>query len=66
MFLLILNMLRAEAISIMVKTVEQSAVFYNLQPHGLIVPRSLHEEMFTLTSAMGLGGGTNACNSKGI
>ena len=41
----------------MVKKVELSAVFYNLQPHGLITPRSLHEEMFTLTSAMGLGGG---------
>ena len=50
-------MLRAKAISIMVKKVEQSAVFYNLQPHGLIAPHTLKEEMFTLTSAMGLGGG---------
>ena len=50
-------MLRAKAISIIVKKVEQSAVFYNLQPHGLIAPHTLQEEMFTLTSAMGLGGG---------
>lgn len=50
-------MIRAKAISIMVKKVEQTAVFYNLQPHGLVAPRFLHEQMFTLTSAMGSGGG---------
>ena len=50
-------MLRAKAISIIVKKVEQTAVFYNMQPHGLKTPRSLHSECFTITSAMGLGGG---------
>ena len=40
-------------------------VFQNMQAKGLITPRSIHGECFTLTSAMGLGG-TNACNSKGI
>lgn len=50
-------MLRAKAISIMVKKVERTAVFQNMQTKGLITPRSLHSECFTLTSAMGLGGG---------
>ena len=50
-------MLRAQAISIMVKKVEQASIFQNLQTKGLINPRSLHGECFTLTSAMGLGGG---------
>ena len=50
-------MLRAQAISIMVKKVEQTSIFQNLQTKGLINPRSLHGECFTLTSAMGLGGG---------
>ena len=50
-------MLRAKAISIMVKKVEQTSIFKNLQTNGLITPRSLHGECFTLTSAMGLGGG---------
>lgn len=58
-------MLRAKAISIMVKKVEQTSIFKNLQTNGLINPRSLQSECFTLTSAMGLGG-TNACNSKSI
>ena len=49
-------MLRAQAISIMVKKVEQTSIFQNLQTKGLINPRSLHGECFTLTSAMGLGG----------
>ena len=51
-------MLRAKAISIMVKKVEQTSIFQNLQTKGLITPRSLHGECFTLTSAMGLGGQT--------
>ena len=51
--------------SIMVKKVEQTSIFQNLQTKGLINPRSLHGECFTLTSAMGLGG-ANANNSKGI
>ena len=51
-------MLRAKAISIMVKNVEQTSIFKNMQTHGLINPRSLHGECFTLTSAMGLGGQT--------
>ena len=59
-------MLRAKAISIMVKKVEQTSIFENLQTNGLINPRSLQSECFTLTSAMGLGGGTNANNSKSI
>lgn len=50
-------MLRAKAISIMVKKVERTAVFQNMQTKGLITTRSLHSECFTLTSAMGLGGG---------
>ena len=50
-------MLRAKAISIMVKKVDQTSIFKNLQTNGLITPRSLHGECFTLTSAMGLGGG---------
>ena len=50
-------MLRAKAISIMVKKVEQTSIFQNMQTKGLINPRSLHSECFTLTSAMGLGGG---------
>ena len=50
-------MLRAKAISIMVKKVEQTSIFQNLQTKGLITPRSLHGECFTLTSAMGLGEG---------
>ena len=58
-------MLRAKAISIMVKKVEQTSIFQNLQTKGLITPRSLHGECFTLTSAMGLGG-ANANNSKSI
>ena len=41
----------------MVKKVEQTAIFQNLQTKDLISPRSLHSECFTLTSAMGLGGG---------
>lgn len=41
----------------MVKKVERTAVFHNMQTKGLITPRSLHSECFTLTSAMGLGGG---------
>ncbi len=41
----------------MVKKVEQTAIFQNMQTKGLITPRSLHSECFTLTSAMGLGGG---------
>ena len=41
----------------MVKKVEQTSIFKNLQTNGLITPRSLHGECFTLTSAMGLGGG---------
>ena len=49
-------MLRAKAISIMVKKVEQTSIFQNLQTKGLITHRSLHGECFTLTSAMGLGG----------
>ena len=49
-------MLRAKAISIMVKKVEQTSIFKNLQTNGLITPRSLQSECFTLTSAMGLGG----------
>ena len=49
-------MLRAKAISIMVKKVEQTSIFKNMQTHGLINPRSIHGECFTLTSAMGLGG----------
>lgn len=59
-------MLRAQAISIMVKKVEQTYTFQNLQTKGLINPRSLHGECFTLTSAMGLGGGQTPINSKGI
>ena len=51
-------MLRAKAISIMVKKVEQTSIFQNLQTKGLITTRSLHGECFTLTSAMGLGGQT--------
>ena len=50
-------MLRAKAISIMVKKVEQTSIFKNLQTNGLINSRSLHGECFTLTSARGLGGG---------
>lgn len=50
-------MLRAKAISIMVKKVEQTMMFQNMQAKGLITPRSLDGECFTLTSAMGLGGG---------
>lgn len=41
----------------MVKKVEQTSLFQNMQTKGLITPRSLHGECFTLTSAMGLGGG---------
>ena len=55
-------MLRAKAISIMVKKVEQTSIFQNMQTKGLINPRSLHGECFTLTSAMGLGG-ANTNNS---
>ena len=58
-------MLRAKAISIMVKKVEQTSIFQNLQTKGLITHRSLHGECFTLTSAMGLVG-ANANNSKSI
>ena len=50
-------MLRAKAISIMVKKVEQTSIFQNMQTKGLINPRSLHGECFTLTYAMVLGGG---------
>ena len=41
----------------MVKKVEQTSIFQNMQTNGLKTPRSLHSECFTLTSAMGLGGG---------
>ena len=41
----------------MVKKVEQTSIFQNMQTNGLITPRSLQSECFTLTSAMGLGGG---------
>lgn len=41
----------------MVKKVEQTMVFQNMQAKGLITPRSLNGECFTLTSAMGLGVG---------
>ena len=41
----------------MVKKVEQTSIFQNMQTKGLISPRSLHGECFTLTSAMGLGEG---------
>lgn len=50
-------MLRAKAISIMVKKVDQTSIFQNMQTKGLITHRSLHSDCFTLTSAMGLGGG---------
>ena len=32
----------------MVKKVEQTAIFKNMQTAGLITPRSLHSECFTL------------------
>ena len=41
----------------MVHKVSETAVFQNMQTKGLITPRTLHDECFTLTSAMGLGGG---------
>lgn len=50
-------MLRAKAISIMVRKAEQTSVFLNLQTKGLLCARPLTADCFTLTSAMGLGGG---------
>ena len=40
----------------MVKKVEQTSIFKNMQTNGLINSRSLQSECFTLTSAMGSGG----------
>lgn len=48
-------MIRAKAISIMIRKVEHTMIFQNMQEKGLITPRHLTEECFTLTSAMGLG-----------
>ena len=50
-------MIRAEAIAIIVKKVETTSVFGNMQAHGLNTFCSLRDICFTLTSAMGLGGG---------
>lgn len=41
----------------MVRKADHSAVFQNMQTKGLITPRPLSDVCFTLTSAMGLGGG---------
>lgn len=40
----------------MIRKVEHTMIFPNMQEKGLIIPRYLNEECFTLTSAMGLGG----------
>ena len=45
----------------MVKKVEQTSIFQNMQTKGLITPRSLHSECFTLTN--GIRGRTNTNNS---
>lgn len=50
-------MLRAKTISIMVKKVEQTMMFQNMQAMGLKTPRPLSKECYTITSAIGLGGG---------
>lgn len=41
----------------MISKVEHTMIFPNMQEKGLIIPRRLNGECFTLTSAMGLGGG---------
>lgn len=43
--------------AIMVRKVNGTMLFQNMQEKGLITPRTLTETCFTLTSAMGLGGG---------
>ena len=50
-------MIRAKALSIIIKKVEGDMIFNNLQSHGLITPIPVTVPCFTLTSAMGLGGG---------
>ncbi len=50
-------MIRAKAIAIIVSKANETCVFQNLQRNGLRTPHSLTDECFTLTSAMGLGGG---------
>lgn len=46
-----------KAMAIMVRKVNRSSVFLNMQTKGLVSPRTLDGACFTLTSAMGLGGG---------
>lgn len=50
-------MIRGKAISIMVKKSIKSCVYCNMQSHGLVTPKKLDGVCFTLSSAMGLGGG---------
>lgn len=48
----------------MVRKAERTSVFLNLQTKGLLCARPLTEDCFTLTSAMGLGGGADTGNSE--
>lgn len=47
----------------MIRKVKHTMIFQNMQEKGLIIPRYLNKECFTLTSAMGMGGGTNASDN---
>ncbi len=50
----------------MVTKTDNDCVFRDMQANGLKTPRSLSRECFTLTSAMGLGGGYDSNNSESI
>ena len=59
-------MIRAKAIAAIMVVVDSDVVVNNLQEHGYLNHRPLSDVCFTLTSAMGLGGGANACDSEGV
>ena len=50
-------MIRAKAIAAIMVVVDSDVVVNNLQEHGYLNHRPLSDVCFTLTSAMGLGGG---------
>ena len=52
-----LLMIRAKAIAEIMAVVDGDVVVNNLQEHGYMNHRPLSDVCFTLTSAMGLGGG---------
>jgi hypothetical protein len=52
-----LQMIRAKAIAEIMAVVDGDIVVQNMQEHGCTNHRPLYDVCFTLTSAMGLGGG---------